>query len=339
MAGFRKYVLLLGFLFITLSIVVRQAYDLPYPAQLGPQFDNFVRMEDRNRISEKQAEIVLLGDSILALGMNPAQLENHLGRVVYSLARPGSASASWYLSFKNMIGYASPRPRYVVIFFRDSILTAPGYRVNGKYFTLIDELAYRDDTLVIEKAFVQQSGPLEQFIEKYFPVYSGRLQVRETLDYYIRYGLTSLAGCDPGCNENANYIVFNDNNIDNVLLVEAIATAESYLYTPQRLDFDNQVSRSFLPDIITLAEENDIQLIFVRTKHFTYPTLASQPLALQEYSKKLAVYLEQNNIPLLDFSSDPRLTENLYVDSHHMSEQGAVVFTKIVGEALMGIIE
>lgn len=338
MTALRKYLLLLGLLSIALSVIVRRAYDLPYPAQLGPQFDNFVRMEDRDQISEKQAEVVLLGDSILALGISAEQMETRLGRAVYPIARPGSASASWYLSLKNMVVTTTPRPSYVVIFFRDSILTAPGYRVNGKYFALTDELAYRDDALVIEKAFIRQSSPLEQFVESYFPIYSGRLRIRETLDYYIRYGLTNLAGCDPGCNENANYIVFNDQNIDNVLLVEAIATAESYLYTPERLDFDAQLPNSLLPDMISLAQEHNIQLVFVRTKHFTYPTLASQPVALQVYNSKLAAYLQENDIPLLDFSSDPRLTEDLYVDSHHMSAQGAAVFTELVAEALAKLL-
>ena len=80
---------------------------------------------------------------------------------------------------------------------------------------------------------------------------------------------------------DANLAVFQDLNLDSNLLVDAIATAKSYLYTPDQLDFAAQLDKSFLPDIVGLAKENNIQLILVRTKHLDDPTEASESCCAQ----------------------------------------------------------
>jgi hypothetical protein len=331
---FFRYILSLGILLAITSLIIPMRYDLSYPKKLGPKFDNSIRRQYMRDIVEKNAELVLIGDSVLVLSVDPEQLEQLTGKSTYSLSIPGSASAVWYLAMKNVIAKSTHKPRYVIIVFRDTILTAPGYRVNGKYFTLVDMLANTDDTLVIQKSFIQQMSPAEQWADRYLPLYGSRLRLRETLDYYTRYTLTNLTGCDPQCNDNANFTVFQDLNLDSNLLVEAIATAESYLYTPKQMDFAAQLDQSFLPDIIRLAQENNLQLILVRTKHLDTPTEASESAPLKGYIQALKSYAEQNGVIVLDFAYDKRLTSDLFVDSHHLSEAGSIVFTKMLAEAL-----
>ncbi len=338
MRGFWRSLVIFGLLVTALSVLIPLRYGVTYPKPLGPSLDNYVRPKDFEEITTRQAEVVLVGDSILVLGIDPEELTRLTGRETYSMGTPGSASAVWYLSIKNVITKVPVPPKYVVVFFRDTILTAPGYRVNGKYFNLVDELAYRDDALLLQKAFIAQMGPVEQVFDQYFPLYGSRLRLRETIDYYIRYGLTNLLGCDAACNDRANIAVFQDLNIDNSLLVEAIATAESYLYTPERLDFDNQIGKSFLPDMVQRAQDKGIQIILVRTKHQIYPTEASQPLALRDYIEKLEAYASENGLVYLDFSHDERLTPDLFADSHHLNERGSQVFTEILTEALLPIL-
>jgi len=336
---FFRYILSLSILLIITSLVIPIRYDVSYPKPLGPKFNNYIRMQYQDDIVKKNASLVLIGDSVLALSVDPQQLEQLTGESTYSMGIPGSASAVWYLAMKNIIAKSPHKPRYVIIVFRDTILTAPGYRVNGKYFTLVDMLANTDDTLVIDKAFIQQMGPVEQWADSYLPLYGSRLRLRETIDYYIRYSLTNLMGCNPQCNDNANTTVFQDLNLDTNLLVEAIATAESYLYTPEQMDFAAQLDKSFLPDIVGMAKENDIQLILVRTKHLDDPTEASESAALKGYIKALKDYAAQNGIIVLDFSHDQRLTSDLYLDTHHLSPAGSAVFTKMLAEALAPVLK
>jgi len=336
---FFRYILGLAVLLTMTSIVIPLRYDVSYPKKLGPKFNNEIRMQYQEDIVKNNANVVLIGDSVLAVSIDPDQLQQLTGENTYSIAIPGSASAVWYLALKNIIVKSPHKPQYVIIFFRDTILTAPGYRVNGKYFTLVDMLANTDDTLVIQKAFIQQMGPVEQWADRYVPLYGSRLRLRETVDYYIRYTLTNLVGCNQQCNDDANIAVFLDLNLDTNLLVDAIATAESYLYTPDQMDFAAQLDKSFLPEIVQLAQENNIQLILARTKHLNAPTEASESTALKNYIKALKTYAEQNNVIVLDFAHDEHLTSDLYVDSHHLSPAGSVVFTKMVAEALAPILK
>jgi hypothetical protein len=336
---FFRTILSLGILLIITSLIIPMRYDVSYPKKLGPKFNNEIRTQYLGDIIEKKANLVLVGDSILALSVNQEQLGQLTGESTYNIAIPGSASAVWYLAMKNIIAKSPHKPEYVIIVFRDTILTAPGYRVNGKYFTLVDMLANTDDTLVIQKAFIQQMGPVEQWADRYLPLYGSRLRLRETVDYYIRYSLTNLTGCNPQCNDNANTTVFQDLNLDSNLLVEAIATAESYLYTPEQMDFATQLDKSFLPDIVSLAKENNIQLILVRTKHLDDPTEASESAALKDYIKALKTYAANNGVIVLDFAHDERLTSDLYIDTHHLSPAGSTVFTKMLAEALAPILK
>jgi hypothetical protein len=336
---FFRYILSLGILLTVTSLIIPVRYDVSYPKKLGPKFNNEIRTQYQGDIVKKNANIVLIGDSVLVAGVDPQQLEQQTGESTYSMGIPGSASAVWYLAMKNIIAKSPHKPHYVIIVFRDTILTAPGYRVNGKYFDLVDMLANTDDTLVIQKSFIQQMSPIEQWADRYLPLYGSRLRLRETIDYYIRYLLTNLTGCNPQCNDNANIAVFQDLNLDTNLLVEAIATAESYLYTPEQMDFAAQLDKSFLPDIVGLAKKNNIQLILVRTKHLDDPTEASESSALKGYIQALKTYAEQNGVIVLDFAHDQRLTSDLFGDSHHLSPTGETIFTKMLAQALAPILK
>lgn len=336
---FYRTTLSLLVLLILTSIGLPWRYQVAYPKELGPKLNNYIRLKYQEDLVAQQADLVLLGDSILVLSLDAEYLAELTGEKTFKIGIPGSASAVWYLALKNIIANSPHKPRYVLLTFRDTILTAPGYRVNGKYFTLVDELANTDDTLLIQKAFIQQMNPVEQWADRYLPLYGSRLRLRETLDYYIRYTLPSLAGCGPECNDQANLTVFQDLNLDANLLVEAIATAESYLYTPKQLDFAAQLDQSFLPDMVRLTNENGIQLILVRTKHLDDPTAATESAALRAYIEALKQYAAQNQVQVLDFAHDERLTSDLFADSHHLSPAGQVVFTELLAEALQPILQ
>ena len=340
MRVFIRYLIILTVLLAITSIVIPRYYGITYPKALGPKFDSHhIRMQYQDDIVNKNANLVLLGDSVLITSVNENQLSQLTGQSTVNLGIPGSASAEWYLLMKNIIARSPVKPNYVIVVFRDTILTAPSYRVNGKYFTLVNELAKADDTLVIDKAFVQQMNPVEKLADGYLPLYGSRLDLRQSIDYYIRYTLTSWLGCDQNCNDNASITVFQDLNLDANLLVEAIATAESYLYTPTQLNFSGQLNNSFLPDIVQIAKENNIQLILVRTKHLDDPSFATESPVLKDYIAALKDYAKKNNIIVLDFAHDDRLTSDLFSDTHHLTLQGASIFTALLADALKPILK
>jgi hypothetical protein len=223
-----------------------------------------------------------------------------------------------------------------LVVFRDSILTAPGYRVQGSYFEVIDEYAQRNEPILIEKSFTNLMNPLELAADKYLPLYVIRTQLRRNMDARIRYLIPPVLGCDRNCVDISLGELFLAANLEPGALVNAVGAAESYLYTPDQLDFEAQVDRSYLPDMISLAKENDIDLVFVRIKVET--TSGEDSAKLDAYFEGLRSYLESQDISLLDYGEDPRLTHEYFQDVIHLNEEGKTLFTQMVAEGLNELI-
>jgi hypothetical protein len=276
--------------------------------------------------------MVMLGDSTLLDGVDPDRLSELTGIEVASFDAPGSASAFWYLVLKNNIVEAEHKPKYVLILFRDTILTAPGYRVHGSYFVQLDEFARRNEPVLLERAYLNLMNPLEKFAEGTFPLYAARVQIRQKTDAMIRYSLTSWLGCNKECNDKSMYEVFTSADLEPGQLQNAIAAAEGYLYAERQLDFERQINISFLPEMIRLTEENNIQLILVRLK--TLITDEQDTRAIERYTGDLSRYLAGQDVVFLDFGGDPRLINEYYADALHLTRQGEALFTEMLAERL-----
>jgi hypothetical protein len=335
MRTFRQYLFILLLSFIALNLYALKRYDLSYPFPLGPQLDNAIRQKHAKSIMERQPKIVLIGDSTLTKGVNAKSLSAKLNAPIYSIDLPGSASTLWYLIIKNNITQVKTPPKYLLIFFRDTVLTMPGYRVQGQYFEQIDEYATPKDGLLIERAFIGVMNPMERFTEAYIPIYTARWQMRKEIESRIRYDLSGITGCNADCTDKALSQIFNDNSASSQGLNEAIAAADENLYTRYTLDFENQVNKSFLPEIVRMAKENNIQLALIRmkTRQFTQPFPA-----LDNYMNDLKTYAQANNVIMLDFAGDPRLRPELFMDILHLNEEGKIIFTDILADTLKPLI-
>lgn len=332
------------FLFITLTLLswyIPIRYDAPYPQSPGPEFDNGYRTGNASIIDRDQAQIVLVGDSVLWKSVDPELLPVALGIQSHVIAIPASTTAMWYLILNNVILEAAQnKPGYLVIFFRDTILTQPNYRVGGGYVAEIDEFATSHEDFLIERAYLNFMNPLEKLAEARFPVYGSRGNILATLDYYSRVGLPSLIlPCKWNCLEQTLTRVYDVDNVRDDFRVGILASDETTLYSRRAMDFDHQIGRSFLPEIIRLCRENGIQLIVVQARTFNFPSADAQPKALLAYKQDLYEYLAQNNVLVLDFSYDSRLPEEFFNDPLHMNETGKAAFTQILADALKDVIQ
>lgn len=338
---FSRYIWLLIAVLLIVNPIVPGRYDIPYPQTLGPKFDPIVKRERINAISESKPEIVLIGDSVLYFGIDQKQLTSQLNIETYSLGVPGSASAVWYLTLKNIILDADARPKYVIIFFRDTMLTLPAFRTTGRYFELLDDFAGPREPVVTELAFINQMSPVEKLAEQYFPLYSARWEVRKRLDARLRYGMSSaLLNCPEPCADDALNSIFGKQGVDIVALNRAVEDSQQSLYTPAALDFEDQVDKSFLPAIIQKSKDNNITLIFVRTKTLVYPEYASEPSALRNYIQALGAYLaKQDHVVFLDLAHDERIKVEYFSDLLHFNAEGKTAFTKLFAEELKSLIQ
>jgi len=312
------------------GIVVSRRYGLTLPRPPGPRFDRQVRKDHLDALVKGEPQIVLIGDSTLIYGLDEQVFSRLTGRPAYSIGIQGSASAFWYLVLRNNILESPYKPPLLVIVFRDTILTAPGFRVQGSYFEPLDEYARHNEPLLLQLAFVNEMNPLERWADAYLPPYAARLDVRREIDTQIRYSILKWTGCDVQCADDSLETLYNGANLDP----DAVTSAEEYLFTPEQLNFDRQVDRSFLPEMIRLTRENNIQLVFVQIKTLVRESQSADPLALAGYFTALRAYLERQAIPYLDFSSDERLKQEYFISPTHLSEFGKEVFTRLLAESI-----
>jgi hypothetical protein len=339
MKAFLQYLVVLLTL-VTLSwVVIPARYGVSYPRDVKPQFDNYIRRKYVKDIDERQPDLLLLGDSMLYPAVNDVILSERLDKKILSIGLPGSASTLWYLIVKNNILEARNPPKYLAIFFRDSMLTVPGYRVTGRYFEQIDEFAGPKDGELIKRAYLDQMNPLEKWAEAWFPPFGSRWSVRQAVDARIRYTLpAALLNCDTTCMNNGMELVFGELNMDPNFLSDALAAADTYLYSREALNFDRQVGESFLPDLIQMTRDHGVQLILVQMRILRFSVPGSEPPALHTYNQHLAAYLAANGVIYLDYSHETSLGRDYFSDPLHMNDAGKAVFTEMFGEDLLKYI-
>jgi len=335
MKSFVQYVLCVIVLIAITYFFVPAFYGVNYPKPLGPEFDPAIRKVYEQKIDQTQPDIVLIGDSTAATNVDPVLLSAELNQKVDDISEVGAASTLWYLIIKNNIVTAKHKPAYLIILFRDSMLTTPDYRVQGSYFQQIDEFANNDDKLLIQLAFVNKMNWLEKLADQYLPPYGSRLKFRATIDGAMRKTAPRwLLQCEPACVDVALSKIFSADNFVSKIMSDAVNSANQYLYAPQNLDFEYQVDRSFLPEIIRLCKENNIRLILVRSKTFTFSAQSPAPRALDDYVNQFASYAARNDVPFIDLSDDPRLTRDLFLDPVHTNLTGRALFTHLLSELL-----
>ena len=339
MRAFARYFFSLLAALLALTVYLPAHYGEPYPRQPGPQFDNAVRSRYTRLLEENRVEFLLVGDSTLEQDVDPQSLSDALGVPIYPITVVGSKSAFWYLILKNIVLEAQNRPQYFVLFYRDTMPTLANYHVNGGYIQELDQFATAHEPFLLEHAYLNFMNPLEKWAQAYFPLYSSRQRLTEAADYYTRNLLPGLLlNCRGDCVERAMAVAHHVDNVREEFRVEALVGDEDLLFTPFAMDFPARVGDSFLPEIIRLTRENGIRLILVHVRTLLYPSAQAEPPALQKYKRDLAAYLKENDVPLLDFSYDPRLPADYFYDPVHMNETGRIAFTQILAEALKGFL-
>jgi hypothetical protein len=340
MRSFLRYSLLLLAVLAGLTMLLPRAYHVPYPAQVGPVFDNAVRSRYTNILEEYKVKVALMGDSVLEQSVDGEALSKSLNTPSYPIAVPGSTAPFWYLILKNIILEADPRPETVILLYRDTILTLPDFHTKGGYVNELDQFATAHEPVLVERAYLNFMNPLEKWALAWFPLYSSRQQVTDKVDYYARNMLPALMlPCRGECLDHAHATIFHIDNVVPEFQEAALVEDEEFLFTQRAMDFEGQVEKSFLPEIIRMAREEGIRLILVHERTFLFPAAAAEPKALQEYKRQMMKYLETEGVTLLDFSYDPRLPREYFVDVLHMNETGKAVFTQLLAEALLPLLE
>lgn len=319
------------------NIYIPLHYQTPYPSPLGPTFTPRIKDEHIKAIDANRPEFVLIGDSTLEEGVDQTLLTSELHEETYKLSVRGSATAAWYLVMKNVVMKSAHRPKYIVILFRDTMLTVPYFRTTGRYLELLDDYAGKNEPVLNELAFINQMNPVEKIMEQYLPLYGMRWDIRTGLEHRLRYMAPSIINCQKDCAEDAVHSIFG-RELDTIALNQMIEDSVDSLYSPDEMNFDRHIDTSFLPVMIDLAEDNNTSLVFVRTGTLNFPTVESEPQALKNYINLLGAYLaDHDNVYFLDLAYDERIDASFFVDSVHFNAHGKELFTPILADELRSI--
>ncbi len=306
-----------------------------------PQYEDTIRIKRFERNLEViRPKIVFLGNSIMDEGVDEKEFSRLTAVQTIKVWSGGASSAWWYLALKNVILKAYYKPQIVMLFFRDHFLTDPAYRVTGKYKQIIGAVAEQDEPLLDRLAYLGQMNAVAYFLFRYCPLYRQSDNIKNQLETTVKDKVvSSLCGLEQGMPDRAIERLFDEKNLNSDLLTVRQLAAES-TGSNKLYNFPQELDRSFLPHMLKMAKQNNIQLVFVRMKRRRDVKPSSQPKALQKYIKNLEDYLDENRVVFIDFTNDKRIRIEHYGSGDHLSRSGGrQLFTKILTEKMLPIIQ
>lgn len=332
-----RYLLLALAAFLGLNALLPHWLLQDYPRSLGPQFSPHIRLDLQKPINTQQPQDILLGNSVIVNGLDPDLFQSITRRTTLHFSFNGAASAYYYLILKNIIATAESTPEYVLLFFIDNWLTRPELMVSGgPFLQIIDEVAGDDEAILLSKAYLNQLDPFLTYLDSRVMLFGERQTLKGKIDARLKYPLSDwLMDCGRDCLDNALDTAFFYDN-----MFPAPDPAERYRdeWSGRDWDFNKRLADSFLPDIIEIARQHDLKLIFVREKNSRFMTLEEETADMRRYFQDLSGYLLQQGIPLLDFAHDPALGVELFHDQMHFNPEARPVFTRLVAQKFMAEI-
>ena len=314
-------------------------YGTQYPRSSVVERDPAVDPVLRESFAARRPQTVLLGNSMVGEGVDEQLFAALVPGQAYKLGLNGAASAAWYLIVKNVICAAEHPPRRVVLFFRDTFLTYPDYRVDGKYWTKVERYAGPDEELLDRLAYLDGMPWLSYQAARWLPLYGEREKLRDEIVGTAKFGLPQhLMGRDSTAVEQAIARTFADSNLNQELLTAVQLEAEDLDPVQDHFDFATRCEKSFLPAIVDLLAAHEIELVMVRLKRRgnLQPAAAGndESVALAAYTRDLAAYLSERGVAWLDYTQEPSLTAEHFGEGDHLNEEGREVFTRLVAADL-----
>jgi hypothetical protein len=311
-----------------LELIVLCTVTLLFPAVIGRTVlrkDSF----DAAPVAAMKARppaYVFIGDSMAGSRIDMKLFEELSGETVGDLVRNGSASARWYLHFKNYVVDAGIRPKMTFIFFRDSILSDPLHRTQGKYREELEE-AMKEREPVVEALTSREALARRDagnwLLQKLYPVQERQTAVREVIEQrLLRIASFSMSRDD-----------LKGSLGDTFELGDLRAGGPTDLATEEIKEiekFDPAPTASFLPHILELSRKHQLPVCFVRVKRVQ----PDDEEWLDSYINDLRTWLTQNGALYYDESGDDAITREMYGNGDHIAEQYKPFVTRRFFEAV-----
>lgn len=274
-------------------------------------------------LQNMQPGIVVIGDS-MAGRVDPARLDQLMQMPVAPLLRAASGSGYWYLAFKNYVVASGVKPKWTLVFFRDTNLTDLLFRLLGDYRPALDDVAGDREDELDRVVAARLKGPWYQLhaaAERAYGIERARSWLEPAL---TAWPARVLAGSRGG--PRLQTAVNESFGLDKLRVLPG---SDMGAISARDTDFGANVNASVLPLFLELAARENLRLCFVRTQR-RMPTggLRPQTPALQRYMRQLRTYIEERGGFLIDDQDDPAVTALPYDDLDHIARAGRVPYTE-----------
>lgn len=306
------------------------------PALEGPRARDSFSPVEIGDLARMNPGLVVIGDSMAGSRIDPKRLSELSKVPVAPLLHAGSGSAYWYLVLKNWVIPSGIRPRYVLIFFRDTNLTNVMYRLDEQFRWVVDFVAHeREDELngVIASAI---QGPWYHVPAAVETVYGADGARR-----WMEAGLTGTIGkvLIPGRRKRTEFMT-NMNARFGLDHLRPMDAADLQTAADREADFGRYVDRSVLPLMLREARTAGLTLCFIRVQR--RPIGGKPPYqspALRRYVRDLEAYVKSQGATFHDETGDTAITLDMYEDGDHIGRAYRRLYTEILFERLRPLLQ
>lgn len=331
-----KLLLIIGIGLLIPSWLCRQL-DHPTVDWLRTQ-RGFNPVEERQRLSREKPNWVLIGNSMLGTRIDEDKLSKISGLHACKVYRAGSQSAVWFLILKKLVLTSEARPKWVTVFFRETDLTWPDFRVDGLQEGAIRAMngheqpewhaVLRHDATVIDRTLDYASGALKSLLPSYHLNQQAHDYVQSKPMRLTRVG-NRLGINDRRAELNERFSLSHlrhdlGSDAEPSAAGDDDLTTDFYRHGPQK--FDPSPAASFLPHLITVAKAHGIRLHFHRIKQRPRKAGGDRQDSPERvaYMQALGQWLGSQGCVLTDESKDASLTLDMYADGDHIKEEPTV---------------
>ena len=265
-------------------------------------------------------DFFIIGDSMAGTRIDPRHLSRRAGKSVAALLAPGSPVAYWYLELENLIvGNGLTNVQAVIFFFRDDQLTTQVQVTPG----ILDRVAHDYEPDVDRILAAHRLGAFSGVHRAARAVYQFD-RTREWLEPHLTRAPVALVA--PSA-QRAGFLNTVNSQVFSLERLRHMAAADLPEAAPE-IDFNAQVGRSFLPEILRLAERAKIRLAFIRVQR--RPSADGPPAqsaALVRYMRDLKAYLAEHGAYCHDDWGDPNQPLAMYADGDHLVRDARIPYT------------
>jgi hypothetical protein len=282
-------------------------------------------------------DYVFIGDSMLETRLDVAEFERLTGKKAFLIAENGSASARWWLAFKNQLVASGVRPRRVFLFYRDRQWSWPEYRTEARYRELLEAASLDVEPemdLVLGTVRSGFRARVHAALDRVYPIRRGQGEALDRIDQQALDWAPGFRGDMSGTR------LAIENTFDLKALRKDVGAEMATDDGPQSDAFDPDPTASFLPHFVALARAQGIPLHLVRVKRRPNRPgdVRYQKADLMAYAASLERWASENGVGHHDFTPDPAITLSMYADGDHIAAGARAGWTRhfvgAMGDAL-----